>query len=66
VLVPQGGLRDVNGHYVRRDVAVADDTLDHCPVADGATDCIIFIAREAPAKFTGPFHCLLQRIIDGT
>jgi putative transcriptional regulator len=75
VLVPQGGLRDVSGHYfrvtisgslVRGDVAVADDTLDHRPAADGATDCIIFIAWEAPAKLTGPFRRLLQRIIDGT
>jgi putative transcriptional regulator len=62
VLVLQGGFRDANGHYIRGDVAVADDTVDHRPVADRSTECIIFIVREAQVKLTGPFGRLLQRM----
>jgi anti-sigma factor ChrR (cupin superfamily) len=54
------------GHYVQATSLVADDTLDHRPAADVATDRIIFIVRETPAKFTGPFRRLLQRIVNGT
>ena len=61
-LVLQGGFRDQNGHYIRGNVAVADHTIDHRPVADRASDCIIFIAREAPVKLTGPIGSLIQRI----
>jgi putative transcriptional regulator len=62
VLVLQGGFRDASGYYVRGDVAVADGTIDHRPVADRTTDCIIFIVREGPVKLTGPFGRLIQRI----
>jgi putative transcriptional regulator len=62
VLVLQGGFRDANGHYVRGDVAVADGTIDHRPVADRSSECIIFIVREGPVKLTGPVGRLLQRI----
>jgi putative transcriptional regulator len=62
VLVLQGGFRDHHGHYAVGDIAVADDTIDHRPVADGAVDCIIFIVQEAPVRLTGPFGRILQRI----
>jgi putative transcriptional regulator len=64
-LVLQGGFRDHNGHYGVGDIAVADDTIDHRPVADGAVDCIIFIVQEAPVRLTGPFGRILQRFFGG-
>jgi|GEM_PF-603379 len=63
VLVLQGGFRDQSGHYDRGDIAVADDTIDHRPVADPAAECIIFIVLEAPVKLTGRFGRLIQRLV---
>jgi putative transcriptional regulator len=63
VLVLQGGFRDQNGHYSAGDIAVADDTIDHRPVADPAAECVIFIVLEAPVKLTGPFGRLIQRLV---
>jgi putative transcriptional regulator len=62
VLVLQGGFRDASGHYVRGDIAVADPTIDHRPVADPGAACIIFIVQEAQVKLTGPFGSLIQRV----
>jgi putative transcriptional regulator len=62
VLVLQGGFSDAHGHYVRGDIAVADPTIDHRPVADPDEECIIFIVQEAQLKLTGPFGRIIQRI----
>jgi putative transcriptional regulator len=62
VLVLQGAFSDASGHYIRGDIAVADDTIDHRPVADPTAECIIFIVQEAQVKLTGPFGRLIQRI----
>jgi putative transcriptional regulator len=62
VLVLQGGFRDANGHYGPGDIAVADGTINHRPVADRSVACIIFVVLEAPVRLTGPFGRLIQRI----
>jgi putative transcriptional regulator len=63
VLVLHGGFSDAHGHYVRGDIAVADPTIDHRPVADPEEECIIFIVQEAQVRLTGPFGRLIQRIL---
>jgi putative transcriptional regulator len=65
VLVLQGGFRDQNGHYAPGDIAVADGTIDHRPVADRGVDCIIFVVQEAPVRLTGPLGRLVQRFFRG-
>jgi putative transcriptional regulator len=62
VLVLQGGFHDQNGHYAPGDIAVADGTIDHRPVADRSGECIIFMVQEAPVRLTGPLGRLVQRI----
>jgi putative transcriptional regulator len=62
VLVLQGGFHDAAGHYAVGDIAVADATIDHRPVADHGGDCIIFVVQEAPVRLTGRFGRILQRI----
>ncbi len=62
VLVLQGGFRDQGGHYGAGDIAVADGTIDHRPVADRAGVCVIFVVLEAPVRLTGRFGRLVQRI----
>jgi putative transcriptional regulator len=62
VLVLHGGFRDSEGHYAVGDIAVADGTIDHRPVADRAGECVIFLVLEAPVRLTGLFGRLAQRI----
>jgi putative transcriptional regulator len=64
VLVLQGGFHDATGHYTTGDIAVADDTIAHRPIADGAADCIVFIVRQAPVRLTGPFGRIMQRFLE--
>jgi putative transcriptional regulator len=65
VLVLQGGFRDQNGHHAPGDIAVADGTIDHRPVADRSAECIIFVVQEAPVRLTGPFGRVVQRLFRG-
>jgi putative transcriptional regulator len=61
-LVLQGGFRDAGGHYLPGDIAVADGTVDHRPIADRDGTCVIFIVQEAPLQLTGRFGRLIQRM----
>jgi putative transcriptional regulator len=38
---------------LRGDVAVADSSVDHCPVADRGEDCYCFAVNDAPIRLTG-------------
>lgn len=60
-LVLQGGFSDTSGHFVRGDVALADQEVDHRPVADDdGEDCICFAVTDAPLRLTGPFGRWVQ------
>lgn len=61
VLVLHGAFHDADGHYAAGDIAVADGSIAHRPVADRA-GCVIFIVLEAPVRLTGPFGRLIQRV----
>jgi putative transcriptional regulator len=65
VLVLQGGFRDQGGHHGVGDIAVADGTVNHRPVADAAAECIIFVVQEAPVRLTGPLGRVVQRLFRG-
>lgn len=54
-LVLRGGFSDASGHFVRGDIAVADEHLDHVPVADAGEECLCFAVLDAPLRLTGPF-----------
>ena len=54
VLVLQGGLGDGAGHYVRGEIAIADEALVHRPVADPNEECIYFVAREGTLHYLAP------------
>jgi putative transcriptional regulator len=62
VLVLQGAFHDAGGHYAVGDIAVADGTVDHRPVADRAGACVIFVVLEAPVRLTGWLGRVIQRI----
>jgi putative transcriptional regulator len=64
-LVLQGGFRDAAGHYLPGDIAVADASIDHRPVADRVGTCVIFMVQEAPLQLTGRFGRLIQHMFGG-
>jgi putative transcriptional regulator len=61
-LVLQGAFSDATGRYARGDVAVADEHLDHRPVAEPGADCICFAVTDAPLRLTGPLGRWLQKL----
>lgn len=61
-IVLKGGFSDATGHYRRGDVAIADQDVDHRPVADSDEDCICFAVTDAPLKLTGPVGKVIQSL----
>ncbi|NBC34104.1 MAG: anti-sigma factor [Alphaproteobacteria bacterium] len=59
-LVLAGGFSDDRGHFVRGDVAFADEDVDHRPVADEGEDCLCLTVLDAPLRLTGTFGRLLN------
>lgn len=57
-LVLKGAFRDEDGVFARGDIEVADQEVDHTPVAEPGEDCICLVATDARLKFNG----LLPRI----
>lgn len=64
-LVLDGGFSDGLGHYLRGDVAGADETVDHRPLADNDVACICFAVTTAPLKMTGSLRQLFSDIFGG-
>lgn len=61
-LVLQGSFSDETGQFGVGDVEIADDTLEHTPVADPGQACICLAATEAPLRFRALVPRLLQPI----
>ncbi|MEC7761066.1 MAG: ChrR family anti-sigma-E factor [Pseudomonadota bacterium] len=59
-LVLQGGFSDSTGHFDVGDVEVADDDLEHVPMADAGVDCICLAATDAPLRFSALVPRVLQ------
>jgi len=61
-LVVAGGFADGIGHYVRGDIAAADEGVDHRPVADEGEPCICFAVTSGALKVTGSWAQLFSDI----
>ncbi|TDK48800.1 ChrR family anti-sigma-E factor [Antarcticimicrobium luteum] len=61
-LVLQGSFCDETGRFGVGDVEIADDTLEHTPVAGAGADCICLAATDAPLRFSSLIPRLLQPI----
>jgi len=59
-LVLQGAFRDETGYFGVGDVEVADDTLEHTPIAEPGDPCICLAATDAPLKFNALIPRILQ------
>jgi putative transcriptional regulator len=60
-LVLQGAFADANDHFHRGDIEIADESLEHTPVA--TEDCICLAATEAPLRFRGLLARLAQPLL---
>ncbi len=59
-LVLQGSFSDETGRFGVGDVEVADQALEHTPIADAGADCICLAATDAPLRFSSLIPRLLQ------
>ncbi len=50
-MVLQGAFADDDDRFARGDVEIADDAVEHQPVAEAGADCICLAVTEAPLKF---------------
>ena len=59
-LVLQGSFHDKIGNFRAGDIAIADDTVDHQPIAGEEEDCICFSVVDNPVRLTGPIGRLIS------
>lgn len=59
-LVLQGSFSDETGRYGVGDVEIADEDLDHTPIAGPGDACICLAATDAPLRFRALIPRLLQ------
>lgn len=58
-LVLQGSFSDETGRFGVGDIEIADEDLDHTPIADPGEACICLAATDAPLRF----HRLVPRVL---
>ncbi|HVJ52801.1 MAG TPA: ChrR family anti-sigma-E factor [Aliidongia sp.] len=63
LVVLDGAYHDETGEYGRGDVAIADPTLVHKPIADGKLGCVCFAVCDAPLRLAGPFGRILNLFV---
>ena len=61
-LVLQGAFSDATDRFGRGDLEIADEDLEHTPVAEAGQDCICLAATDAPLRFSGLIPRMLQPI----
>jgi putative transcriptional regulator len=57
-LVLQGAFADATARFGRGDIEIADEDLDHQPIAEPGEDCICLAVTDAPLRF----RALLPRL----
>lgn len=62
-LVLRGAFRDEAGRYGPGDIEIANETVEHQPVAEPGEDCICLAATDAPLKFRALLPRLAQPFI---
>lgn len=65
LLVLEGGFSDEHGHYVRGDVCLSDEAVEHSPVADPDGACLCLAVTRGPVRFKGLLGFLLRPFLRG-
>ena len=59
-LVLQGAFRDESDEFSAGDIEIADQDVNHTPIAFGDQDCICLAVTEAPLRFSRMLHRVVQ------
>ncbi len=59
-LVLQGAFSDSTDRFGPGDLEIANEDLEHTPVAEAGADCICLAATDAPLRFTSLIPRLVQ------
>lgn len=62
-MVLQGAFSDDGETFARGDVEIADEDVQHVPVADMREDCICLAVTDAPLKFQGWLPRIVQKFV---
>ncbi|MBB3318692.1 putative transcriptional regulator [Rhizobium sp. BK181] len=62
-LILDGAFNDARGRFGPGDISIADESVDHRPIAEKERPCIAFIVLDAPVKLTGSFRQLIGDLI---
>lgn len=62
-LVLQGAFRDEEDRFGRGDIEVANEDLNHTPIAEEGVECICLAATDAPLRFKGIIPRIAQKFI---
>lgn len=62
-LVLQGAFVDETDRFAAGDIEVANEDLNHTPVAEAGVDCICLAATDAPLKFNSLMPRIAQRFV---
>jgi len=62
-LVLQGAFKDEHDRFGAGDIEVANEDMQHTPVAEDGMDCICLSATDAPLKFNGFLPRIAQRFV---
>jgi putative transcriptional regulator len=63
ILILDGAFNDERGRFGRGDISIADEAVDHRPVAEKDRPCIAFSVSDAPIKLTGSFRQIIGDLI---
>lgn len=59
-MVLQGAFSDEDGRFARGDIEIADEEVQHTPIADIGEDCICLAVTDAPLRFRSLIPRLAQ------
>ena len=62
-LVLQGAFSDEVDRFGPGDIEVADESLEHTPVAEAGMDCICLAVTDAPLRFNALLPRMLQPFV---
>lgn len=62
-LVLQGAFRDADALFARGDLEIADETMEHTPIAEPGEACICLAATDARLRFTSWLPRLAQPFV---
>ncbi|EJC79013.1 anti-sigma factor, putative, ChrR family [Rhizobium leguminosarum bv. trifolii WSM2297] len=63
ILILDGAFNDERGRFGPGDISIADETIDHRPVAEEDRPCIAFAVSDGPVKLTGSLRQMIGDLI---